>query len=89
MEFGWGTSKGAVGYSNETEYRTNILAFMGNIGNRWRFDSGFFVNVGAFAGFALEIKDEGWEIASPNIITQYDKDLYIAFMAEVSIGIEK
>jgi hypothetical protein len=87
-EFGWGTSKGSVGYTDEWKGNVSLLAFMGNVGHRWRFESGFFVNVGAFAGFALEIKDEWWEIATPNMVFQSGNDLYIAFMAEVSIGFE-
>ena len=88
MEFGWGTSRGSVGYTDEWKGSVNLLAFMGNIGNRWRFPSGFFVNVGVFAGFALEIKDEWWYLTTPNDIRQSDNDIFIAFMAEVSIGLE-
>jgi hypothetical protein len=89
LEYGWGGSRGDVGYSYEWESKSSALVVMANFGNRWRFSSGFFVNFGVFAGFAKELNDRWWELRSPNIINDSEDNLYIIGMVELSVGIEK
>jgi hypothetical protein len=87
-EFGWGGSRGSVGYSDEWESSSGVIVFMGNFGNRWRFPSGFFVNVGIFAGFANELSDKWWYLTSPNDKINSENNIYLIGMVELSIGFE-
>lgn len=89
IEYGWGGSRGDVGYSDEWESKSSALVIMANFGNRWRFSSGFFVNFGVFAGFTKELNDRWWYLTSPYDIRDSEDDLYIIGMVELSIGLEK
>ena len=56
----WGDNN--VGEALETDWRTNVLIFLANVGHRWRFPSGFFLSAGAFVGFGADVVREWWYI---------------------------
>jgi hypothetical protein len=91
FEYTWGGSK----YTDD-EYPTNSWArkwkgydIMFNIGYRWRFPSGFFMQAGAFAGFHNQYKAEWQYTDSSDKRTREDPEgVRLIAMLEFSIGTE-
>ena len=88
-EFGFGSNKDNVGWSDEWHGEHTYIGFLAIFGYRWRFSSGFFVNVGLAGGFANELKDDWWYSDSPWDIRKSDIGFYIFGMAELSVGFGK
>jgi hypothetical protein len=92
FEYTWGGSK----YTDDSYPRDNWerkwkgYDIMANIGYRWRFPSGFFMQAGAFAGFHNQYKAE-WHYTdrSTDKKTYEDPDgVMLIAMLEFSIGTE-
>ena len=77
LEYGWGSGmeEGYYDYWYDHEY----FSILSNFGYRWRYDSGFFLNVGAIVGPAFATVEE---------YDYYSDETWIIFMAELSIGWE-
>ena len=59
---------------------------MFNFGYRWRYPSGFFLNLGIFAGVVPTIKDTWYYISDPGTkIENVHETLFIG-MLELSLG---
>lgn len=97
LEYGWGSSKGDVDVGDD-EWTADhaYIAILSNFGYRWRYESGFFLNVGALAGVAINTKDEwyySFEGGPPPGDPDYgihrgDGGTVLAGMLEVSFGKE-
>lgn len=55
-EYGWGGGKDEDYW--ETEYSNKYISLIANAGYRWRFQSGMFLNLGAFLGAAFIFEDK-------------------------------
>jgi hypothetical protein len=88
FEYGWGGTRGSIGYTDEWEASHRYWDILTNIGYRWRFPSKLFVNVGVLTGAANTTKSEWWFIRSPNQKKQNPEETVFAIMAEASFGFE-
>lgn len=84
FELGWGKGKDNPGTFSEARYEFATFAIIPHAGYRWRFSSGFFMNLGGSLGIAYTFKDER---VYPSYKV-YDGDLNIIPMAEYSLGWE-
>ena len=84
FELGWGKGKDNPGTFNEARYEFATFAIIPHAGYRWRFSSGFFMNLGGSLGIAYTFKDER---VYPSY-KEYNGDLNIIPMAEFSLGWE-
>ncbi len=82
-------SVGQANYDTDTSFETQEkftgLAVLGNVGHRWRYTSGNFINLGLITGVVLTIKDEEWYVSDDSLFATYDETLFIA-MLEFSFG---
>ena len=58
FELGWGKGKDNPGTFNEARYEFATFAIIPHAGYRWRFSSGFFMNLGGSLGIAYTLKDQ-------------------------------
>jgi hypothetical protein len=91
FEYTWGGSKYTddewPAYNTERKWKGYDIMF--NIGYRWRFQSGFFMQLGAFAGFHNQYKAEWHYTDSSNKNTYEDPEgVRVIAMLEFSIGTE-
>ncbi len=70
------------------ETHANSIAFIGHAGYRMRFPSGFFMNFGGYFGIAPEVRDEGWAVATPDIVIEYELNMHPFIMADFTLGYE-
>ena len=89
FELGFNWDAGDLGTSYEWESRFGTLAAASNIGYRWRFPSGFFINLGLFAGVAFEIWDTWWYVYAPGYEYEGTKEIVFFGFLEFSMGWEK
>ena len=74
----------------KNDYEGRGLGFVaaGQVGHRWRFASGIFLNLGVLAGSYIETSDESWNVNTPNQIIQGENESAAFGMLEFSIGKE-
>ncbi len=87
VEKGWGglTGEDDVG---EWESKTDYYVVAGNAGYRFRFSSGFFMNLGGYAGFSKDTKSELWYDNSSSVIRENPLETTIFLMLEFALGME-
>lgn len=85
IEFGFGSVDGDVGSNFETESEFYDFVFMVNGGYRWRFQNGFFLNLGAYIGFAYTFKETWWYLNTP--ADKYDVSGDFAFVGQMELAI--
>jgi len=78
-EYGWSGGRDDDWY--ETEYSNKYITVFANLGYRWRFQSGMFLNLGAFLGVAYVFEDKS------NYV-DYGSDVIPLPMLELSFGWE-
>jgi hypothetical protein len=88
FEYGWGGTRGSIGYTNEWEGSHQYWDLLTNVGYRWRFPSNFFVNAGILTGAANTTKSEWWFIKTPAQKKEDPKKIVFVIMAEVAFGFE-
>lgn len=49
----------------------------------------FFLELGLYAGGAIETKDDWWYINNPDNVISADKDAYLLAMLQFTLGWEK
>jgi hypothetical protein len=86
MEYGWGSGVDDVGLAREEEGEYSYVSVLGDFGYRWRFRSGFFLNLGVLGGTAFEMKDEGVLVNPPYTKSEYTEDVFLVAMLEFSVG---
>ena len=86
IEYGKGSYTGDDGWDEwEGEYTEVVI--VGNMGYRWRFASGLFLNAGGYFGFAIDLDNEWWYTDDKS--DKYDsKGTTLVLMAEFTIGKE-
>lgn len=85
LEYAIGQANYDVDTSFETEEKFTGLGILGNVGHRWRYDSGNFINLGLLTGVIITIKDEERFVSDGSLYMEYDETLFIA-MLEFSFG---
>ena len=96
-EYSWGSTWGEDSYEKDDydpdEYdawegsEAQIIAIF-NGGMRWRFASSFFLNTGAMAGVAIDMKDEVTYINQPGSDPENYRDATFFGMLELALGWE-
>ncbi|OGU39651.1 MAG: hypothetical protein A2X61_09820 [Ignavibacteria bacterium GWB2_35_12] len=76
IEYGWGGGELYNDNNNIQYYSHTYISLSSNIGYRWRYDSGFFLNVGGIIGIA------------PQLSNDKETETTIIAMAELSFGWE-
>ena len=86
FEYFWGFTSGADEIGDwEGEDAGIVLAT--NVGYRWIFPSGFFVNVGGFAGFGRDLKNDWWYEGHTSTVFEIPSETTVFGMLEVSFGL--
>jgi len=88
FEYGWGGTRGSIGYTDEWEGSHQYWDILTNFGYRWRFPSNIFINVGILTGAANTTQSEWWFIRTPGQKKEGTKKMVFVIMAEVSFGLE-
>jgi hypothetical protein len=88
-EYGWGSGTSeewdyVYGRDVDAEYQHKYISVVANTGYRWRFRSGMFLNLGAFAGAAFETED----IKTYPRNVEYPTEVLFLGMIEFSFGWE-
>ncbi|MDZ7852655.1 MAG: hypothetical protein U5L98_08430 [Halomonas sp.] len=83
MDFGWSSGTDSVG-DWEARWRSIVLAT--NFGHRWRNPSGFFINVGLIAGFAVGIESNWNYVDEPDDLQDDGTETTFYGMLEFSLG---
>ena len=58
----------------------------GQFGHRWRYESGFFLNVGGIVGAYYPASSEWYYFSDPSVKFEGSTDLVTVVMAELSLG---
>jgi hypothetical protein len=91
MEYGWQTQYYGKDETWEWQEDVNYLVTMANVGYKFRFLSGFYINTGALLGTAYVFKDQWYYTRSYYYNTSKhnnDSQLKPFGMLEVAFGIE-
>ena len=84
MELGWGKGTDNPEAYNERRYEFATFSLIPHAGYRWRFPSGFFMNLGGYLGVAVTFKDQQ---VYP-VVKDYGTNVHVLPMAEFSLGWE-
>lgn len=86
VEYGMGSYTGDDDW-DEWEGEYTELVIVGNMGYRWRFSSGVFLNAGGYFGFAFDLDNKWWYTDDKS--NKYDsEETTLVLMAEFTIGRE-
>ncbi len=88
-DLGLGWSSGDKGTTDEWKSNFASIVFALQFGYRWRYPSGFYLNVGLSAGYSIEIWDKWYHTRAPSIIMDADQTNVFFGMLEFSLGWEK
>lgn len=85
LDYHWAKANYDVGEVYETVEKGTYLSAISNIGHRWRYQNGSYLNVGIFAGTSFTLKEEERYLYSGEL---YSSDTGITFFAmlELSFG---
>jgi hypothetical protein len=86
-EFAIGSAKNDLDEADPLKEEYQGINLFSNFGYRWRYSSGLFLNVGLYAGFAINYKDEERYIDTGELYDEYS-GLYFGGGLEVSFGWE-
>ena len=84
-EFNIGKVQYDIGEPDETEFKDNAVAFVSNLGYRWRNRDNKYVNVGLFAGVNIDLKAESYYVSDRSLEGTYEETLFFA-MIELAFG---
>jgi len=73
--------------SFETYEKYSGLGILGNVGYRWRFKSGMFLNLGLYAGPVTTLSDKEYYKSDDSLYDEYSETLFFGFL-ELSFGWE-
>lgn len=87
-EYSQGKSGGPDRLSMSWQGENSEISILAGVGHRWRFNSGFFMNIGFMAGVSKGIKDKWWYTSEPDKVFKRNHKLYFPAMIVWAFGWE-
>lgn len=86
--FAWGSTSGVDYYNGDWQGKDAHLEIAVGGGYRWRFSSGFFVDVGGLAGVGPQLTNTKYYTSNPSTIINNGLNTYFVGMLQVHLGWE-
>ena len=86
--YAWGSTSGVNYYNGDYQGTNSHLEIAGGAGYRWRFISGFFLDVGALGGAGVGLTDSYYYTSTPSTIIKNTPKVYFVGALQLHFGWE-
>lgn len=87
-EYSQGKSAGPDRLSLSWQGENSEISMLAGVGHRWRFNSGFFMNIGLAAGVSKGMSDNWWYTSAPDNRLKRSNKIYFPAMVVWALGWE-